>query len=105
VLQAVTGGTVPSSLLTCMQVISMSLVGTGSSTVGSCSNTATISDPQRVAVCSAINAGVTVVVAAGNSGSNLADFSPASYPEVLTVTAIADSDGKSGEQQQPNRSW
>ena len=41
-------------------------------------------------------AGVTFVVAAGNNGANLSNYSPANYPEVLTVTAVADSDGQGG---------
>jgi subtilisin len=85
--------------MVCMQVLSMSLGGSGSSTAGSCSNT-TGFDVQRVAVCRAVGANVTVVVAAGNSGDDLVKYSPASYPEVLTVTAMSDSDGKRGGQQQ-----
>jgi subtilisin len=40
--------------------------------------------------------GVTLVVAAGNSGRNLARPVPAAYNEVLTVTAAADFDGQPG---------
>jgi subtilisin family serine protease len=40
--------------------------------------------------------GVTVVVAAGNSKVNLVDTVPASYDEVLTVSAMADYDGVPG---------
>jgi hypothetical protein len=35
-------------------------------------------------------------VAAGNEGTNFATSVPASYDEVLTVTAASDSDGKPG---------
>jgi subtilisin len=50
--------------------------------------------------CQATNAGVNFVVAAGNEGWDF-DFPsqpdlPAAYPQVLTVTAMADSDGKQG---------
>ncbi|MBI3945378.1 MAG: S8 family peptidase [Armatimonadetes bacterium] len=38
--------------------------------------------------------GVTYVVAAGNSAKDAINFSPASNPDVITVSAIADSDGK-----------
>jgi subtilisin len=41
-------------------------------------------------------AGVTVVVAAGNSSEDLAKSVPAGYDEVLAVTAMADFDGKAG---------
>jgi subtilisin family serine protease len=50
------------------------------------------------AVCNTVAAGVTVVVAAGNypGGTNAQNGVPAQYPEVITVSAIADSDGKPG---------
>lgn len=48
------------------------------------------------AISASVNAGVTYVVAAGNSGINAALFSPANHPAVITVSAIADSDGKCG---------
>ena len=40
--------------------------------------------------------GVTVVAAAGNNGFNAANLRPASYNEVITVSALADTDGKAG---------
>lgn len=40
------------------------------------------------AVANAYNAGVTTVVAAGNSNANAANFSPASEPKAITVGAI-----------------
>jgi subtilisin len=61
---------------------------------------ATTSDPEHAAICNSVAAGVTYVVAAGNDGAAFDDASspdtPAAYPEVLTVTAIADSDGVGG---------
>jgi subtilisin family serine protease len=56
-------------------------------------------DPQYLAVCRAVGAGVTVVAAAGNSGiafDGTRITAPAVYPEVLTVTAVSDSDGAAG---------
>jgi subtilisin len=44
----------------------------------------------------AIRAGITVVVAAGNSGGSASTVSPANNPNVITVSAIGDSDGKCG---------
>ena len=41
-------------------------------------------------------AGVTYVVAAGNDGANMAGSVPASYNEVLSVTAVADFNGQAG---------
>ena len=43
-----------------------------------------------------MKAGVTYVVAAGNRAINSSLVSPASDPNVITVSAIADSDGKCG---------
>ncbi len=48
------------------------------------------------AICASVNAGVTYVVAAGNSGVDAGSTVPAAYPEVITVSAIADTDGKPG---------
>jgi subtilisin len=56
-------------------------------------------DALHAAICRVTRAGVLNVVAAGNDGWNLGDTPPdvpASYPEVLTVTAFGDSDGRSG---------
>lgn len=77
-------------------VANMSLGGSGP-TVGGCSST---TDAQHKAICRSTEAGVTYVVAAGN-GSAAFDASgkpqtPAAYPQVLTVTAMADRDGKPG---------
>ena len=48
------------------------------------------------AICRSVAAGIVYVVAAGNDGDDLGRSVPAAYPEVLTVTAIADSDGLPG---------
>jgi len=48
------------------------------------------------AVCQSVNAGVFYAVAAGNSSINFANDVPASFDQVLTVTAMADFDGKPG---------
>lgn len=72
-----------------IKVANMSLGGSGSE--GNCSD-----GGLHEAICAATNAGVTFVVAAGNSGANFSSFVPATYGEVLTVTAVADFDGTSG---------
>jgi subtilisin family serine protease len=41
-------------------------------------------------------AGVTLVVAAGNAGRDAAGFSPANHPDTVTVGAISDYDGRPG---------
>lgn len=58
------------------RVINMSLGGSGA-----CSST------YQNAINAAVNAGVTVVVAAGNSNANAANYSPASCANVITVAA------------------
>lgn len=77
-----------------IKVANLSLGGGGVSD-GNCGNTN--KDALHKAICRARDAGVTVVVAAGNSGSNAANFVPAAYDDaVITVSALADSDGTSG---------
>jgi subtilisin len=76
-----------------IKVASMSLGGSGSND-NNCGNSN--GDAMHKAICGAKAAGVTFVVAAGNSGTNLATFTPAAYPEVVTVTAVSDSDGLPG---------
>ena len=76
-----------------IKVASMSLGGSGSDD-GSCGSSN--SDALHKAICSSVNAGVTYVVAAGNSNEDMKGFVPAAYDEVLTVTAASDSDGHGG---------
>jgi len=72
-----------------IKVANLSLGGRG--TDGSCSD-----GGLRQAICRATAAGVTFVAAAGNNSTDFGSSIPATYPEVLTVTAIADFDGKPG---------
>ena len=48
------------------------------------------------AINNAVKAGITFVVASGNAGKDASTFSPANNPNVITVSAIGDSDGKCG---------
>lgn len=50
----------------------------------------------NAAIANSVGAGVTYAVAAGNSGEDAATFSPANHPDVLAVSALADSDGQCG---------
>lgn len=79
-----------------IKVANMSLGGWGSSD-NNCG--ITNNDAFHMAVCNSAAAGVTYVVAAGNSGSDAAGFVPAAYTDTLiTVSALADSDGVPGGQ-------
>ena len=56
-----------------------------------------VGDALHVAICnSTAQAGVTYVVAAGNYWDDINTMVPARYPEVLTVTAMTDTDGQTG---------
>ncbi|MEV0824587.1 S8 family peptidase [Nonomuraea rubra] len=48
------------------------------------------------AITNAVNAGIVVVVAAGNSHTNTSSFFPANHPDVVTVSALTDNDGLPG---------
>jgi subtilisin family serine protease len=78
-----------------IKVVNMSLGGEGSDD-GHCGETD--GDAFHAAVCRVTGEGVTVVAAAGNNDANLAGSTPAAYPEVLTVTAMSDFDGRPGGQ-------
>ena len=53
-------------------------------------------DPMHQAICNSTAAGVVYSVAAGNDGEDALYFVPSAYPEVITVSAIADYNGKGG---------
>ena len=48
------------------------------------------------AICRSVAAGVTYIVAAGNTAEDAIYSAPASYDEVITVSALADADGLPG---------
>jgi len=74
-------------------VANMSLGGGGSDD-GNCGNSN--NDAEHRAICNSVAKGVTYVVAAGNDAGDLRNKVPASYDEVLTVTAVADFNGQPG---------
>lgn len=53
-------------------------------------------DAMHKAICRLVASGVTVVAAAGNNSFNASRLIPASYNEVITVSALADTDGLPG---------
>jgi subtilisin family serine protease len=58
---------------------------------GSCAD-----DPLHGAICAAHAQGVVLVGGAGNNASDAGTFVPAAFPEVISVSAIADFDGDPG---------
>jgi len=72
-----------------IEVANMSLGG--SAAEGSCHD-----GGLHQAICASVSAGVTYAVAAGNAAANAAFFVPASYDEVITVSALTDFDGVPG---------
>src|SRR5207342_796134 len=52
--------------------------------------------PLHQAICRVVAGGITVVAAAANDSHNAYQNIPASYDEVITVSALADTDGKPG---------
>jgi subtilisin len=76
-----------------IEVANMSLGAAGSDD-GSCGRTN--GDALHRAICASVDAGVTYVVAAGNDSDNAAFYAPASYDEVITVSALADFNGRPG---------
>ncbi len=77
-----------------IKVVNMSLGGSGASD-NSCGNSN--NDALHRAICRTRDAGVTIVVAAGNSGADSKNFVPAAYDDaVITVSALADSNGAEG---------
>ena len=72
-----------------IEVANMSLGGSGGE--GSCTD-----HGLHEAICRSTSAEVTYVVAAGNGAASAAGFVPATYDEVITVSAITDFDGQPG---------
>jgi subtilisin len=76
-----------------IDVANLSLGGVGSDD-GRCGEAD--KDVLHQAVCKSVAAGVTYVVAAGNEHEDSSTLIPAAYDEVITVSALADSDGRVG---------
>ncbi len=76
-----------------IEAANMSVAKWGSDDVN-CGNTN--KDILHQAICRLVASGVTVVAAAGNDHASASKRVPAAYNEVITVSALADTDGKPG---------
>lgn len=76
-----------------IEVVNMSLGGTGSDD-GNCGRTK--GDAYHLAICNSVAAGVVYVAAAGNENKDARQVVPAAYRQVITVSAIVDTDGAPG---------
>jgi subtilisin len=76
-----------------IRVANMSITGAGSND-GNCGRSN--NDAEHQAICGAMAAGVLIVASAGNAAVDFARSVPAAYPEVLTATAMTDTDGAQG---------
>lgn len=81
-----------------IDIVNMSLTGPvlDSAEFNAC-GAAGATTPLHQAVCNVVNgAGIPVVAAAGNQGGDAGSYVPGTYPEVITVSGINDSDGQPG---------
>lgn len=76
-----------------IEVVNMSVAKTGKDD-GRCG--AVNQDILHAAICRLKTAGITVVAAAANERRSAANYVPAAYNEVITVSALADTDGRPG---------
>jgi subtilisin family serine protease len=76
-----------------IEVANMSLAGTGND-LSACG--ATPPNAIHEATCEMVRRGVTAVAAAGNDSMDAATVTPAAFPEVIAVSAMADYDGQPG---------
>jgi subtilisin len=81
------------SALPRFEAVNMSVAKWGADD-GNCGNST--NDVLHKAICRLVASGVTVVAAAGNDSGNAAKRVPAAYDQVITVSALADTDGKPG---------
>jgi subtilisin family serine protease len=76
-----------------IEAVNMSVTRWGSDD-GNCGKTN--NDALHQAICRVVAKGITVVAAAANDSGAASKRTPAAYNEVITVSALADSDGKPG---------
>jgi subtilisin family serine protease len=74
-----------------IDVVNMSLGGPDPLGGADCANSAL-----HQAVCNVVNAGIPVIVAAGNESTDASSSSPGNYDQVITVSALSDFNGTAG---------
>ena len=72
---------------------------------GNCGFAPASIDVVHQSICKIVQRGVVAVAAAGNDSADTAGVSPAGYPEVITVSALADGDGQPGGLDTQNLSY
>lgn len=77
-----------------IQVANMSLGGP--TVVGDHNACGSAKSAVHEALCRSVAVGVTYIASAGNDASDIQEIAPATYPEVLTATAMTDTDGQPG---------
>jgi subtilisin len=90
-IDRVTAMNTDANLANNIEVANMSLGGSGGDST--CNS---LFDSYHRAICRSTNAGVTYAVAAGNSNTDLKNSRPATYDQVLAVTAVSDFNGAPG---------
>ena len=90
-IDRVTAMNTDANLANNIEVANMSLGGSGGDST--CNS---LFDSYHKAICRSTKAGVTYAVAAGNSNKDLKDSRPATYDQVLAVTAVSDFNGVPG---------
>ena len=76
-----------------IEVANWSITG-GPPFVGPCGTVGgVVVDELHALTCAAVESGVTIVAAAGNDSIDAGLVSPSAWPEVITVSAFAETDG------------
>lgn len=79
-----------------IDVITMSFGGLMEGVKSECKKKCTCATSLHTAICMTNSKGIMIVAAAGNDATELEGIVPATFPEVLVASAVADTDGRSG---------
>jgi subtilisin len=84
-----------------IDVANLSLGAPGRRPAGAGARGCRTADPLHDAICRSVAAGITYTVAAGNAATDAGGIVPAAYDQVITVSALADFDGRPGRRGRP----